>query len=238
MSLLGTITDLMQIETRQTMLPPPPGPAHPSWEESWTWLFQRYAPAMRRYVRGVLKSVLKRAISEDEAEEVVQEYLSACIDKGWLSRDVGTIRSFRRYLKVQLYRFVHDYLDRKLAKKRAPEGVVDAAALADLAIEPDDADAIAELDRGFVEVACEEALRRLGEKNEEQAAIVRDLLRSGEGGSADLADLLGRPQRQLPVLRHRARRAFAVLFIEELKATTRDLASFEELLTGLERYLG
>ena len=236
MGLLGPVSDLMRIETRWTMLPPPPAADDPDWEQGWRFLFETYQPAMQRYVRGLLSRLLRRSVAPEEAEEVVQDYLSHCIEKAWLSRDACAIRSFRRYLRTQLYRFTHDWLDRRLAQKRAPEGLKSADMLDDLPVEPDD-ELVAELDRGLVEVAQERALAHLAAANEEQAELIRDLLRTGGEGSPDLAERLGRPERQLKVLRHRARRAFALHFLEELQSTTRDLESFGVLLRGLESHL-
>jgi DNA-directed RNA polymerase specialized sigma24 family protein len=236
MSLSGGALNLMQIETRWTMLPPPPGPEHPDWEESWRYLFLTYAPAMRRYVGALLRGMFKQRPDDAEVEDVVQDYLSHCIDKGWLSRDAGSIRSFRSYLKTQVFRFTCDYLDRKYAQKRSAPGTRDERMLQGVGTRADDP-AIRAFDEGLVDVAREEAIRKLGEANADQAEVIRDLLRTAGEGSTDLAERLGRPAKQLPVLKHRARKAFATLFAEELKGTVVDLEAFGELLKALEPHL-
>ena len=86
----------MQIETRWTMLPPPPGPEHTDWEERWRYLFETYTPAMRRYVAALLRGLKKtdpywRCVLEYSAEgglqSVLDEYIHILKDSqgliGW-----------------------------------------------------------------------------------------------------------------------------------------------------------
>lgn len=236
MRVTGGARHLLEIETRWTMLPPPPSPEDPAWEERWRYLFQTYAPAIRGYVAALLRRMTRATVDEAEVDDVVQDYLSACVDKGWLSRDAGTIRSFRRYLKTQVYRFTCDYLDRKFASKRDARRTLGDEMIEAVGVQDDDP-AVRALDEGVVAVALDQALARLSRASEDQAEVIRDLLRTGGEGSADLGARLGRPPRQLPVLRHRARRAFATLLAEELKSTVRDLDAFSELLTTVEAHL-
>lgn len=227
----------MDIETEWAVLPPPPGPEHPNWEKSWGHLFHTYTPAMRAYVRAMMSRRLRRSVSIDEADEIVQEYLAVCMDKGWLSREAGKIRQFRAYLKTQLYRFTCDQLDHRLARKRNPDGVAPVEVLEGVSgEEPDPSDAAA-FDAEFVQAAMNSSLAKLRAVNEEHAEVIRDLLRTAGEGSADLAERLGRDAKSLGVLRHRARKAFAVLLATELKGTCLDLASYAGLLEGLDRYL-
>jgi len=236
MSITGGVRHLTSIETRWTVLPPPPDPQDAGWDQSWSYLFETYTPAMHSYVRALLRGMLKRPVEEADVEDIVGAYLAACIDKGWLSRDAGSIRSFRRYLKTQVFRFTCDWLDRKFAQKRRRGTPASPTLLEGVSgAEPDPAGRV--FDAALVDAACEAALRSLSQASEDQAEIVRDLIRTGGEGSADLPERLGRPARQMPVLRHRARKAFAALFAEELKSTVVDMDAFGELLQSLEPHL-
>ena len=222
---------LMEIETEWAVLPPPPSSGDPGWALSWQHLFERYVPAMQAYVAALLRRV--PAVPPDTSGDVVSAYLAASMEKGWLSRHAEEIRSFRAYLKTQLFRFTSDWLDRHFAERRSPKREA-GPVREDLHAAPDDAaDA---LDRGFLDVAVQRALAELTEVNEEQAEVVRDLLRT-EGGSTDLAERLGRPEKQMAVLRHRARRKFAMFLATELKRTVADEAAFSKLIGSLESHL-
>jgi DNA-directed RNA polymerase specialized sigma24 family protein len=227
---------LRSIPTRRSLLPPPATASDaPRWEASWRHLLEVYAPAMRRYVAALLASATRAPANPDDAADVVSEYLAACLAKGWLSREVGEVRCFRAFLQVQLRRFTWSWVRDRAALRRSPgrpptEDGLDTAA----SPEGDPAEA---LDRGLVASAVERAVARLRAGNEVYGEIVADLLRTDGEGSADLAQRLARAPADLPLLRHRARRRFAVLFTEELRATVRDDESFDELLARLEPLL-
>ena len=237
---MGTVIEtgsrLRSIVTRRSMLPPPADREDPAWEQSWAYLFRRYTPAMERYVGSILARALGGAQGEAEASDVVQDYFAQSLAKGWLNRDVESLRCFRAYLQTQLRRHVYRYLDHRFAKKRqapapssheALEGVRGAAA--------DPADA--ELDKGWVEVSIEAALDELRRGNQDYYEVIQDLLRTDGEGSADLGERMGRSAQQLVHLRHRARRRFAVLFHEHLRESVRDDEAFDELCERLTLYL-
>lgn len=226
---------LRSIVTRRSLLPPPADRQDAGFERSWKHLVGVYAPAMRRYVSSLLSSLLGRSADASEVEDVVQEYLTACVEKGWLAREGPELRSFRAYVTTQLRRFVLDHLDRRHALKRGAGRQAGAEALARVASGgPDPAEA---LDRGWVEVAVAEALQLLRQGNADYAAVIDDLLRTQGEGSPDLAERLGRPASTLPVLRHRARRRFALLFEEQLRLTVRDEEDFDQLWSALAPHL-
>jgi DNA-directed RNA polymerase specialized sigma24 family protein len=227
---------LKSIETRRSLLPPPAAPDDPSWERSWRYLFEAYTPAMENYVRGILTSVLRRRPDPELVQDIVQSYFATALEKGWLSRDDASIRCFRAYLQAQLRRFTYKRLEHRFAQKRTPTGTEPAEILDETAA-LGSSDGSDELDQSFVDVAVERALTGLREANEAYAEIVTDLLRTDGEGSPDLAERLDRPARQLPVMKHRATRRFALLLYEELRLTVRDEASFETLCERLEGYL-
>ncbi len=226
---------LRSIVTRRSLLPPPADRQDRRFEESWRHLVGTYAPALRRYVASLLGSLTGRAADAGEVEDVVQGYLAACLEKGWLAREGPALRSFRAWVSTQLRRYVLDHLDRLHAHKRGAGRQAGEAPLARVAsAAPDPAEA---LDRGWVEVAVAEALRLLRAGNADYAAVIDDLLATDGQGSPDLAERLGRPRSALDVLRHRARKRFATLFEEQLRLTVRDEDDFEQQWSALAPFL-
>ena len=74
MRILEPAPRLRSIPTRRSLVPPPVDRADPRWEESWRHLLETYAPAMRRYVGGLLAGARGPA-DADEVHDVVQEFL-------------------------------------------------------------------------------------------------------------------------------------------------------------------
>lgn len=235
-SVIQTGRRLRSIVTRRSMLPPPADREDPKWEDSWSYLFQLYTPAMERYVRSILARALGGSQAEDEAADVVQDYFAQCLTKGWLSRDVEDLRCFRAYLQSQLRRFVYKYLDHKFAQKRHAPGATSHEALEGVrgdAVDP----AEAELDEGWVEISVQAAVEQLRTGNQDYYEVILDLLRTHGEGSADLGKRINRSSEQIVHLRHRARRRFALLFHEHLRESVRDDEAFDELCKRLESYL-
>jgi DNA-directed RNA polymerase specialized sigma24 family protein len=236
MAIIETSRRLRSIVTRKSMLPRLVDKDSPDWASSWQFLFSLYMPAMVRYVKSVLSRALKRPADNDEAQDIVQDYFSQCLEKDWLTRDVESIRCFRAYLQMQLKRFVYKHLEHKFAQKRNPGALASAEALEGVmgnSVDPSTAD----LDEGWVAVAVEQALAELRQGNEIYAEVIADLLRTDGEGSPDLAERLGQSSQQLTHLRHRARKRFGTLFHEQLRQTVLDDEAFEELCQRLESYL-
>lgn len=231
---LEAANDLRAIPTRRSLLPPPAtGAADPRWQASWRHLHEVYAPAMERYVAAILRAT--RGADPQDAPDVVQAYLGACLEKGWLERDADGIRCFRAWLKVQLRRFTRGWHRERTTRKRGGTAAPEDAELEGVGVEDPDLDAA--LDAGWVDAAVARSLARLRDGNEAYAEIVADLLRTDGAGSADLAARLGRPAKDLAILRHRARRRFATLFADEVRASVRDPEAYEALLARLEPHL-
>ncbi len=227
---------LLGIQTRRSLLPPPASAKDPRWEAAWAHLTHTYAPAMRRYVSRLLRGLVGSERADDEAEDVVQAYLAAALEHGWLARDAAELRSFRSWLKMQLFRFTCDWIDRRRAQRRSAPGWDDPETLRGLrarVIDPAEAD----FDRGLVEGAVEEALGRLAARSEDQAEVIRSLLRSDGHPGPDLGARLGRQGNALAALVRRARTAFATLLAEALRGTVRDEQAFAELLDALDPHL-
>ncbi|MDA1196285.1 MAG: hypothetical protein O2894_14040 [Planctomycetota bacterium] len=234
--IIETSARLRSIVTRKSLLPRLADRESPQWDENWQALFGLYMPAMVRYVGSILSRSLGGRADVDRAQDIVQDYFAACLAKGWLTRDVDSIRCFRAYLQVQLKRFVYKHLDRAFAKKRHPGALAAAEMLEGVASAPEDA-GVDDLDDGWVAVAVAQALAELRAGNETYAEVIADLLRTAGEGSPDLAARLGQSPQQLTHLRHRARKRFAVLFHEQLRQTVVDERAFDELCSRLESYL-
>jgi DNA-directed RNA polymerase specialized sigma24 family protein len=233
MRILEPAMRLRSIRTRRSLLPTPVDRADPQWERSWRHLLETYAPAMRRYVEALLRRSLGGSPGPEEAADVVQDFLASCLEHGWLSKEAGDIRCFRAYLQVVLKRFTWNHVERKKAAKRDPGRPMSDVGLAAVADEASDPAARA-LDEGLLTVALDAALAALRAGNEAYAEIIADLLRTNGEGSPDLAARLGRAPGDLAVLRHRARKRFATLFADELRATVKDDDAFGDLLKRLE----
>ena len=235
-SLIERPQNLRSIVTRRSLLPPPAQEASASWEESWAYLFEAYQPAMERYVAALLARFGARGGDREEVRDIVQSYLADCLQKGWLSRDDARIECFRAYLQTQLRRYVHAWLRRADARKRRPEGGVQALLPADLPVGGEDP-AAQDLDAGWIEIALSRALAVLGAGNARYYEVITDLLQTGGVGSADLAARMGQTPSQVIMLRHRARKRLAHLFYEALRETVRDDEAFEELCRRLDPML-
>jgi len=218
------------------MLPPPESSRDPAWEASWNFLCRLYTPAMIRYARGVLTRHLGRPVDMDEAADVVQDYLSQAMEKGWLSRDRDDIRCFRAYLQTQLARYVVSYLRKKNARKRQPVGTEVAAVLESVASAGPDPASV-DLDAGWVEAIVDHVLERLRASNRTYHAVIVDLLHTDGEGSEDLRQRIGRPASRTKDLRYRARRRFALLFFEQCRISVRDDDAYEALIERLRPYL-
>jgi len=234
MSILDTGERLRSIPTRKSMLPPPGATTTPEARRAYDWLFRRYAPAMVRYVRALVR--VGGPLGPADAEDLVQSYLAECLEKGWLSRGAEPIRCFRAYLQTQLRRYVLAKIRDAGAQRRDPRARAGADALDGHPSAGGDP-AEADLDRGFVEVATGLALDDLAGGNSEYHEIIRDLLRTDGAGSKDLGARLRRSSEQLVHLRHRARRRFAILLFDRLRETVRDAEDYEALCRRLAPYL-
>lgn len=227
---------LLSIATRHTMLPPPPSRSDPGFERSWRHLFDTYTPAMRRYVATLVRGV-SGAAAEDDADDVVQAYLASALEGGWLAVHADRIRSFRSFLKMQLFRFTCDWIEARRAKKRTAPGTEAPPEALAAAVGRGAGPADADFDAALVDAAVGQALSRLAQRSEDQAEVVRELLRTaGEPGN-DLGARLGREPGALAALVRRARVAFAELLAETLRETVRDEEAFADLIADLEARL-
>jgi RNA polymerase sigma factor (sigma-70 family) len=213
----------------------------PQWEASWNYLAQGYRKPMEVYARRLLARAPGGKASAQDAGDVVQDFLTTCIEADWLSRADPEQGRFRAYMQTLLRRYVRGWLRHRLAQKRRPaEGRYLVSLL------PEDEDAgpsevapqdIAAFDRSWTDVAVEHALARLQEENERYHVVIHDLICTGGEGSPDIADRVGLRPAQFPVLKHRARKRFSDLFEEELRSTVCDDTAFEDEWKALQPYM-
>ena len=224
--------------TRWSKLPLPVSSDDPRWRESWEWLYRRYAKAMGRYVGDLLRRFGGGGHPLQEAPDLVDAYLAAAMEKGWLSRQGQEIRIFRAYLQDQLRKYVISHLRKQSAQKRGGGRTHQAEGLEEIPDRHDQAAGEA-FERGWIDVALARALDELRRQNPRYYEIIVDLLREKNGGrpSADLGARLGLSQEQLAAPRCRARKRIALLIAQELRQTVADDEAFEEEFALLVRYV-
>ncbi len=227
---------LRQIITRQPF-PPPADRANPDWRPVWDLFVRTYEPAMVRYVDSCLRGIRGRPPATDEATDVVRDFLARAMGDGRLSAAGPGLRTFRAWISTLLRRHVLDHLDVEGAAKRG--GGARHVGVESLDGEPSGSGDPADdsLHAEIVRVAVARALARLHPQDETSAEIVEDLLRTEGEGSPDLAERLGIASDRLAARRHKARRAFGTLLIEELRGLSLDDDDFDDLCDRVEPYL-
>lgn len=229
---------LCSIVTQRSKLPLPSSAQDPKWQESWTWLYERYEAAMRRYVFDVLRRYRPGATPFEEAAEVVQGYFATCMEKGWLAEQGENIRVFRAYLQTQLFRYVISYLRKQSARRRGGGATHTREGLEAIPL-PVQEDVAGCLERGWLHVAIEKALTQLQRQHPTYHEVILDLIESGDArrGSRDLAKRLDITDEALATRKHRARRTMARLVAYELRQTVSDDEAFEVEFSRLLRHV-
>jgi hypothetical protein len=186
---------------------------------------------MERYVAAILRRTAGPGADPQEAPDVVAGYLVACLEKGWLEREAGEIRCFRAWLKVQLARFTRTG-PRPVGGPAVAPTLPGDGALSDAAAPGPTSDAA--LDAAMVDGPSRALARPARQRDLRQ--IVADLLRTDgrQRGPRAPPRAAGEETRGVPAP---ARRRFAALLADELRATVRDASAFDELLSALDRHL-
>ena len=228
-------------ETRWTVIATLAEREDPAWEASWTHLVDHYRPPMERYVRRLLIRLRRTRVSEEEVAEYVQGFLAECACKNSLATADAERGRFRAFIQTLLKRYLHRRHRHATARKRNPGPGRATLEIQDYDLvdetTPDDRAELAEFDRGWVKVAIDRALERLGEAHVRYQVIVEDLLATDGEGSPDLAERVETTPGHLSVIRYRARRRFRDLFAEELAATVGDPDAFQEEWRALAPYM-
>jgi len=196
---------------------------------------------MVRYVRRVLSRSRGRPVSPEEAQDVVQSFLVACLEHQWLTRADPHAGRFRAYLQVLLRRHAYRVIRHATAKRRQPGGGLEIFSIRDQdtlqSVAPEERSEFDEFSQSWVETAVERTLTRLAEEHDRYRIVIEDLIRTDGEGSADLAELVGLHPEQLPVLKHRSRKRFCRLFEDELADTVGNQEAFEEEWRAIQPFL-
>lgn len=187
----------------------------------------------------------------DEAEDLVQGFLTGLLERKDLARVDPARGRFRSFLLAALKNHVANERDRARAQKRGGGAVplsLDARdAEARLALDPTDRRpseksferewALALLDRAMARLAAEQA--RVGKR--ELFEALRPQLSGADGESAPQADLARRlsvTENALRVALHRMRRRYGELVRDEIAQTVGDPADVEREMRDLFEALG
>ena len=206
-------------------------------QAAWTQLFHDYEPPMRKYARRWLS----RLAGGDpaDADDVVQDYFQACLEKDWLTRARQDAGRFRAFVQMTLKRHVLRWVRDRHAQRRHPkdakvltmdddESPIAVAAAAEL----DD-----EFDKSWTEIAVDRALRQLGDADSRASLVVRDLIRTEGDGSADIHDQLGINRAYYNVLKGRVRTTFSRYVAQEMQATVADESALRSEWEHLKKFL-
>jgi RNA polymerase sigma-70 factor (ECF subfamily) len=105
---------LSRIETQWSMIQMANQAKHGGADKAQTELFERYAPAIRRYLRASLRN-------EEAAADVFQEFALRLVRGDFRNADCAKGR-FRSMLKTALYRLMVDYHRRNQKQKKLGSG--------------------------------------------------------------------------------------------------------------------
>ena len=219
---------LGDIRTRTGLLPAPASAADPRWGAFHQELVDRYRPALVLFARSVLD---REGGAPQDAEDVVQEFLTQRLEKGWPSD--APIRSFRGLLVVMVRRLVIDRLRSDGAAKRGGDRRMEAREVIDAhpAGSATDPERVAE--RICLETLLRAAIERIRETNWFYAALIDDLYKTNGRGSPDLPAALGKTSRQIATGLYRAKRHLSELLYDTLRA---EEPTPDELREGVRRY--
>ncbi len=204
-----------------------PGAAN-AWQSAWERLCLRYRPAMVRYVQSLLRRTGGEA-GPEEAEDVVQAFLVACHEKGWLGRADPEYGRFRVFVKVLLARYTRDWIAKRSAKKRDPG----AAPLAIDALKSVIGDPGADSPDRLIESAWADclagaAVARVKQRSDVNALVLEHTMRAHGVETSELAERFGVSKQQMSMMVLRARRMYAEAVWEEVKETVADPNEREE----------
>jgi len=209
-----------------------------AWEDAWLYLWDTFRPAMLRIVRRMLPRIGGGIVTAEEAEDVVQSFLLACLEKDYLACADPAIGRFRTFVAVCLRRHTTKYVEHRRRKRRAPEA-------APLPLDGDpgaNGDPVARAwDAAFevewVRCLLAAALPRVGERSRPNEALLRVVCENPYISVEDLALRLGTDRSKIPLRLHRARRMLAEEFWSVVEQTVSSQAELEDEQATLGRAL-
>lgn len=219
----------------------PQGPTDPEWQAAWVWFDQHFGRWLDRLALRMLRHFPIAPAVEEEARNLRQEFLLACMEHAWLSPR-KPIRSPRRFLWTCFWRFVRGRSRHLRAAKRRPPGRRRRAEDATLhGREPDPATAReAASVTAIVGRALATARRQLADRHPHYAKVIEACASTDPALAKDgsLAAALGLTRQQLIHRRHRARDILAALLYEALHDIVGDTELARDIWQHLEPRIG
>jgi len=210
--------------------------AQRTWEDAWEYLWLRFRPAMLRTVRKMLSRVGGAVAGADEAEDVVQSFFLACLEKGYLAQADPGLGRFRTFVGVCLRRHTMNFLQYRRRLRRFPASPV--LSLSECVCRSSDVrewDAL--LEDEWVRCLLDTAVPRVGERSRPNEELLRILCAAPEIEASELALRLGIDRSKVPLRLHRARRMLAEELWDVVEQTVSNQAELDEERATLGRVL-
>ncbi|MGE0191581.1 MAG: RNA polymerase sigma factor [Planctomycetota bacterium] len=209
-----------------------------SQEEAWRHLVDVYQPALVTFVRGILKRT--SSVSPGEAEDVVQGFLAACLEKGWLEQVDPNRGTFRGFIFTRLRSHALDYVRWHSRKRRRPEGGLAMSLDPGDALEPSyDEQALDTLLRAeWAKCLVRAAIERVRGRSAASARLVEAACIQGVADAGELAMIAGVATTSMREHLRRARTRFAEALWSEMKESLLRPDDLEEERAALLPWLG
>lgn len=208
------------------------------WQAAWEHLQRTYQPAMVAYTRRLLDRA-GPAVAPDEAADVVQGFLAACVEKDWLSRADPRYGRFRVFVRVLLARYTRDHIASRRAQKRRPVGGMPQTldGLEETVRDARTADVEAGLQLSWARCMLQAAIARVRDRSPRNAAALEASLATEDTEASAIAARIDVPLSEIPKVLYRARRMLAMEIWQELKSTVSDPGQRDDERAALKPFL-
>jgi RNA polymerase sigma factor (sigma-70 family) len=225
--------------------PPSEDPAtRRSWEDAWMYLWETFRPAMLSTVRATLSRIGGGVVHVEDAEDVVQSFLLACLEHNYLGRADSGMGRFRTFVAVCLRRHTVKFVEYNRRKRRTPTRPPRSLCDADLDAQDPAVTAQwdAQLQQEWTDCILAAALPRVAERSPLNRDLLEALIAQPAITVEEMALRLDIPPRKVPLRLHRARKMLAQEFwwiVKQSVSSDEELESERARLAGpLTRYLG
>lgn len=214
-----------------------------SFQRAWERLYADYRGVFVAFTGFCLRRMGGHTLANNEAEDVVDSFLAECLEKDWLTRADQSKGRFRTFIRKLLARYTKDWMARRTAKKRMPEGgaPVNVDDLGQLATAEESRDLEAAMDEEWVQHLLRGAHESLRERNARNAIAIEWVMKDPSISHEDLALHMNMKVARVGVQLYRARQMFAEELWERVKQTCADADDYQReraaLRPWLERYL-
>jgi DNA-directed RNA polymerase specialized sigma24 family protein len=207
-----------------------------AWEASWEHLVVKYRPAFLFTARDCLRRAGGSVATPDQAEDVVQGFMAACLDKGWLQRAAPEYGRFRAFAFTLVRRYTFKYVEAARAQKRAPDGKTVQFDETDVA-GPSEASTSPESIQSWMACLLAACTARVRARSENNAKVLELIVRDSGSSNTDMAEILGWPPGQVALARHRGIKMLRQELRTEMRETVRSARDYEDELELLRPYL-